>query len=341
LHLRKGGIAMDKKLLLVVISFMLLLSSFMAVSQSTAAQTKTSYRFVSGTVGGTWYAGMGAIAELLTKAIPGTTTQVEPGGSYSNIIALNMGEADFGFSSPGSCEEAWKAERYFKGKEPLKNFRAISSMIPFIFQTVALERAGIKTYIDLKGKRYIPALKGQTSYEMAVVVLSVYGLKMEQTKVKYLGMGAAIDAMKDLNADAYSTMTSFPQPMFLDLHRSNPIRMLGMSKDKLDEVLRLYPGFSAYTMKAGSQIFIKEDMLTTAQSTLLLVRKDIPEETVYTLTKALYKSRDFLKSVHESFDYLSVNNSIQDISLQSAPLHEGAARYYREVGLPIPQKIKP
>jgi TRAP transporter TAXI family solute receptor len=328
-------------LISLILSIFLLMGVSIFPTVEASPQKSLKFTFVSGTVGGTWYPTMGAIAELLMREVPGTSTHCEPGGSYSNLIAVNRGEAQFGLSAPGPCTEAWTGERYFKDKGVLKNIRTICATIPLVFQTVALEKSGIKTYADFKGKRYIPALKGQTSYEMAKVVLMVYGLNMEDTKVMYFGMREAIDAMKDLKADAYSTMTSFPQPTFLDLSRSHSIVMLGMTKDKQEDVLRQYPGFSPFTMKGGSYTFMKEDTLTTVQSTLLIANKDVPEEIVYKLTKAIYKNRDYLINVHTSLDYITAENSLNDINLQLCPLHEGAARYYREIGMKIPDKVKP
>lgn len=328
-------------LILFTLSIVILMGVSMFPTVEASPQKPLKFTFVSGTVGGTWYPTMGAIAELLMREVPGATTHCEPGGSYSNLIAVNRGEAHFGLSAPGPCIEAWTGERYFKDKGVLKNFRAICATIPLVFQTVALEKSGIKTYADLKGKRYIPALKGQTSYEMAEEVLKVYGLSMKDAKVMYYGMREAIDAMRDLKADAYSTMTSFPQPAFLDLSLSHSIVMLGMTKDKQEEVLRQYPGFSPFTMKGGSYPFMKEDTPTTVQSTLLIVHQDVPEEIVYKLTRAIYKNRDYLINVHTSLDYISAENSLNDINLQLCPLHKGAARYYREIGMKIPDKIKP
>jgi TRAP-type uncharacterized transport system substrate-binding protein len=86
---------------------------------------------------------------------------------------------------------------------------------------------------------------------------------------------------------------------------------------------------------------MKEDTLTTVQSTLLIANKDVPEEIVYKLTKAIYKNRDYLINVHTSLDYITAENSLNDINLQLCPLHEGAARYYREIGMKIPDKVKP
>jgi len=203
---------------------------------------------------------------------------------------------------------------------------------------VALERANINQIEDLKGKRYTPSFPGQTGYVVAEQVLKVHGLTYDDPQLRPQGWAEAHNAMKDLQLDALSWITTVPQPTFIDLSKSHPVKLVGFRPDMLDKFLQQYPMYSKYVIKANTYPFQKEDVLTIVTSTDIICHKDVPEEAVYRLTKTIYENHAHLVGVHQSCEYMTVQNSLNDLTI---PLHPGAARYYQEIGAKIPDKIRP
>lgn len=308
------------------------------LSENAAAQRRQEYVMVSGGAGGSWYLLMGAIAELMMQNMPNTVAHVEPGGAVINVqLVNNVRDADFGLSLTSTSYEAWHGVGEFEGRK-LTNIRSVAVMFPFVYQTIALEQSGIREFEDLRGKRYTPSFPGQTSYILSQQLLEVHGLTLDDTQARPQGWSEAHDALKDLQIDALSWSTTAPQPTFLELSMARPVRLIGFRPEKIDEFLARYPMYSRYTITAGTYPFQDEDVYTISSVTDLVVNKDVPEEVVYQLTKLIYERKESLLQVHVGLDYISEENALADLTI---PLHPGAARYYREKGFDIPERLLP
>ena len=109
-----------------------------------------------------------------------------------------------------------------------------------------------------------------------------------------------------------------------------------------DEELAEFDGgtglYFAITIPGGTYPGIDEDVQTIAQPNFLAVNSDVPEEDVYLFTKTMYENLGFLCNIHPATCDMSIDNAMAGLPL---PLHPGAARYYEEVGLTIPDNIAP
>jgi hypothetical protein len=94
--------------------------------------------------------------------------------------------------------------------------------------------------------------------------------------------------------------------------------------------------WSRYVIAAGTYPQQKEDIATAATPAFLAVRADIEEAVVYQITKAIYHYLPFLQLIHKALLDTSLDNALTGLPV---PLHPGALRYYREVGLPVPDKL--
>jgi len=117
---------------------------------------------------------------------------------------------------------------------------------------------------------------------------------------------------------------------------ADKIKVLEFNDENIKKIQASYPVWTPYTIKAGTYPGQKEDIHTIAQPNLLVVTKDTPEETVYLLTKTIYENLGFLNTVHKATKAMSLQKAIDGLPM---PLHPGAAKYYKEQGIKIPDRL--
>ena len=96
--------------------------------------------------------------------------------------------------------------------------------------------------------------------------------------------------------------------------------------------------WTRYVIAAGTYPGVDEDVNTIAQPNFLMVRDDLPEETIYEITKTIYENLAFLQGIHPATNAMSLDAAIAGLPL---PLHPGAIRYYEEQGIEIPDRLRP
>jgi TRAP transporter TAXI family solute receptor len=290
------------------------------------AASAQQLRMMTGPQGGSWYPLGGAIQGIIEKTLPGTSVLVTPGAGISNVLGVQGGKADLGFGNGVSTVDGVAGRDPFK--EKTANVCQIGTLYFQYFHMVALADAGIKTPADLKGKALSTQQKGNTGEQMTRAVLEVYGHNYGTlSKVNHGSYNDSVAQLKDNQAQVFTLITTVPASSVMDLASARDIRVLEVPDDKLKALQNLNAGYDKRIIKAGSYPKQDKDIQTIGTWTHLIARCDLPEDTVYKITKALAENIPNLSAVVSAVKELTPKDMAIDIGV---PYHKGALKYYKE-----------
>ncbi len=291
-----------------------------------AASAQQQLRLMTGPQGGSWYPLGGAIQTIIEKTLPGTSVQVSPGAGISNVLGVQAGKADLGFGNGVSTVDGIAGRDPFK--EKTSNVCQIGTLYFQYFHMVALADSGIRSPADLKGKGLSTQQRGNTGEQMTRAVLQVYGHSYDTlSKVNFGSYNDSVAQLKDNQAQVFTLITTVPASSVMDLASARDIRVLEIPDDKLKELQKINAGYDKRIIKAGSYPKQDKDVQTIGTWTHLIARCDLPEDTVYKITKALVENIDNLGAVVSAVKGLTAKDMATDIGV---PYHKGALRYYKE-----------
>ena len=318
---------------IIPIIFTLCLNS---VNAEETLRNKLQVTVAAGSIGGSYYVMNAAMFDIFSKNIEGLAYSIVPGGSISNPIAINQGDAQCGFSFTNDLGSAVKGQEPYS--VPLTDIRAVAN-VGFearlhVFVDVDL---GISSMEELKLVR--PELRvdtgprGTGSELAAKRALDLHGysysdIRNEGGRVIHSQFREMVDRMKDghLNALMYNDLMG--APLFADLVSSRNVKLISLSKnviDKLDSEFGYTPGI----IPGGTYRGQVEDVHTVKRETIFLCHKDMPEEVIYQMAKLIFLNKEDLQSAIRAF-----NIRAEQVSENSPiPMHPGAERFYREAGI--------
>ena len=195
---------------------------------------------------------------------------------------------------------------------------------------ITLKSSGIKSFEDIKGKRFAVGAPGSgTQVNVFRLMTEVYENSAKDYKVEFLSFAEAVNALKDNRIDAGVVMAGAPVASVMDLAIVKDIRLIPVTREKINKLLEIYPIYDEYIIKTGMYKGIDEDILTFTSPANIVTSSDLPADLVYSVLKALYNKIPWLtENVHKGFKRWKFDPSVQRI----APLHDGAIKFYKEMG---------
>lgn len=274
----------------------------------------------------TWSAG---IADVINKNVEGIeVTAEETKGYVANIKLLQDGELEASMATSLSSYEAYAATGPYEGTEPGK-ILSWMSIAPVGMHVITLEGSGINSIDDLKGKRVGMGQPGGVSMLDANVLMGmVAGEDFEDFRVR---LGDMVDMLSDGNLDAALWNGSFPLPPVIKLNAQRDVKLIPISDEFFADLSANYPPYFRLTIPGGTYEDVPGDTPSYGLANGLVISADVPEERVYLMTKAIFEHLDDLGGVHPAFGRVSKETVLNGFG---APLHPGALRYYREIGVP-------
>ncbi|MGA1862745.1 TAXI family TRAP transporter solute-binding subunit [Deferribacter thermophilus] len=333
-----------KKLLSVLLVFVFLIS--FGISESKASDKNLI--IATATTGGTYYPVGVAIGTLisikLAKKYKITATAINSAGSGENIQMLKNKEADLAILQALFGAMAYNGKGLYEGK-PVKDFRSIT-MLWLNVEHFSLLKKYSKTgnIMDLKGlgKKFSIGKRGSGTEGSGRVILGALGIEIGKDIIpEFLGYNASAQAMMDgrivgMNTPAGPPVSAVTQ-LFAQLGAKKVV-LLEFTDEQLEKIRKEYPIWIRYIIKKGTYPGLNKDIHTIAQPNFLAVRPDLPEETVYLITKTIYENLPFLHNIHKATKAMSLDKAIDGLPV---PLHPGAAKFYKEKGIKIPANLLP
>jgi len=288
----------------------------------------------TGGVTGVYYAAGGAICRLVNKdrAKHGIRCSVEStGGSVFNVNTIKAGELDFGFAQSDVQYNAAKGLGNFKDAGAYGDLRAVFSVHPEPFTVVARKEAGVKTFADFKGKRFNVGNPGSGTRASMEELLAAMGWKMSDfalaSELKADEHGAALC---DGKIDGFFYGVGHPSANIQDPTTSCGAKLISLTGPAVDKLIAEKPYYAKAVIPAGLYPNNPDATNTYGVLATVVVSSKTPPEVVYQIVKAVFDNFDEFKKLHPALANLDPKNMVVDGN--SAPLHEGAVRYYKEKG---------
>jgi len=294
-----------------------------------AAQSEEFINVLTGGTSGVYYPLGVALAKIYGDKIPGARTQVQSTkASVENLNLLQQGKGEMAFALGDSVQLAWEgnADAGFKGK--LDKLRGIAGIYPNYIQIVASKESGITSLADLKGKSLsVGAPKSGTELN-ARAIFGAAGMSYDDLgKTEYLPFAESVELIKNRQLDATLQSAGLGVASIKDLATSLDIQVVAVPPDI---IAKLGAPYLAATIPAGTYNGQTADVPTAAVVNYLVTNADVPEETVYQMTKQLFENLPDLAAAHNAAKAIKLKEALTGMPV---PLHPGAERYYKENGL--------
>ncbi len=246
-------------------------------------------------------------------------------------MRLLQGFAISGFVQADVAYWAYSGTGTMKGQKAVKDLRAIAALYPEHIHLVARKKAGIKSVADLKGKRVSLDEPGSGTYVDANLILEAAGLSEKSVKAEYLKGSAATDALKNGKIDALFVVAGYPAGAIVELASSNDIVLVPISGKGAEKLTKKYSFFSQGTIPAGTYEGIGATETVAVGAQWLTSAKE-SDDLIYNITKALWneKSRILFDKGHSKGQVITQESALDGIGI---PLHNGAKKFYKEMGL--------
>ena len=312
------------------------LASLLAASLGGGSALAAGQQFVSigtGGVTGVYYPTGGAICRLVNKKRKehGIRCSAEStGGSIYNINTIRAGELEFGVAQSDWQYHSYNGTSKFKDQGAFKNLRAVFSVHPEPVTVIASDSSGVMQLTDIKGKRMNIGNPGSGTRGTWEVIEEALGWTRSDLKLAAEMKSAETgQAVCDGKIDAYFWLVGHPSALTQESLATCDAHLVDVKGPAVDKLVADNSYYRTAVIPAG-MYNNKKDIQTFGVGATFVSSSDVPNEVVYTIVKAVFDNFDDFKKLHPAFANLKESEMIKDGL--SAPLHDGAVKYYKERG---------
>lgn len=286
----------------------------------------------SGATGGAYYPIGVALAEIMTNNLGTQATCQVTGGSLENLQLINEGTCDIGIVQGNNMADAYNGTGAYDGNKYANISALFGGLSKGYFQVVVLDDSDIKTMSDLVGKKVIMGPAGNGAIAVADTIWGKYGFSVEDVNATYVAYDDGITQLQDGNADAVVIQTAIPASAVQELAAGGEaFRLLSVDETYANELCEEFGYFGYGTISTSVYDSMVEECNTMYISNMVAVRADLDEELVYQMTKSFFENIETIQGSHKAASALTVENATR----VSIPMHEGARRYFTEMGLTV------
>ncbi len=302
------------------------------------AQAKTQFVTIgTGGITGVYYPTGGAIAKMVNKKKKeyGIRATVEStGGSVFNINAVMNGDLEFGIAQSDRQYQAVNGLAEWKDKGPQKDLRAVFSIHPESVTLVAAVDSGVKAIGDLKGKKVNIGNPGSGQRQNAIDALEAVGIDIKKDiQAESIKASEAASLLQDGRIDAFFYTVGHPSGAIKEATSgARKVRIAEVAGPGIDKLLAKYPYYAKaiIPVKLYPGAINDKDVNTFGVKATLVTSAKVPDAVVYAITKEVFDNFEAFKKLHPAYGTLTKEKMLQGLS---APIHPGAMKYYKEVGL--------
>lgn len=312
-----------------------------------SARAGESLILATATTGGTYYpvgVAIGTLASIkLAKEHGITVTAINSAGSGENIQMLKNKEAQMAILQSLFGLNAYQGMGPYEGKM-MKDFRSVTMLWENV-EHFSLVRKAVKTGTisdlgHIQGEKFSIGKRGSGTEGSGRTILNALGINPDRDMVlEFLGYTPSAQAMMDKRIIGSNIPAGTPAAAITQLFAQmgdKKVKVLDFTDAQLTTIQATYPIWNRYVIKANTYPGQKTDINTISQPNFLAVRPDVSEKTVYLITKTIYDNLPFLATIHKATQVMNIKKAIAGLPV---PLHPGAAKYYKEVGIKIPDAL--
>ena len=287
----------------------------------------------TGGVTGVYYPTGGAICRMVNKLKKktGIRCSVEStGGSVYNVNTIHQGELDFGISQSDTAYQAYNGIGKFKGKA-IKELRSTMAIYPELLTFVVAKRSGIKTLMDVKGKRVNIDTPGSGTRMTTEIVLKAFGIKHSDLKnIDELSSSEGPTLLKDDHIDGYFAVFGHPTANIKDAANSVDIDLIPIEGKPVDMLVKKYPYYAKGIISGTFYKGVTHDTPSIGVKAVLVTSAKTSDKVVYTVIKTILDNFAAFKKLHPAYKTITKKSLLDGLSI---PQHPGAIKAFKEAGL--------
>jgi uncharacterized protein len=302
-----------------------------------AASAQTMLQMPTGGVTGSYYMIGAPMAKFinehskLIRVTPNTS-----GGSVENQRRVESGTAQLGMTSQDLMYAGWRGEKPFD--KPMRNFRVIGIVTPILANhVITLASHNIKTAADLKGKTFAIGAPGSMAADQMNLFLEHAGFK-GTLEARMLPHQDYPSMLLDGKVHVINRAGSVPAAVVEEIAAQKPISLVDFGPElEKSGFLKKYSFYQKVVVKASTHKGADRDIPLSGTAGYLIAHKDVPDAVVYEFTKLAY-SQDNIKQVNMAFKGANLNRA-DPLTGNIAPVHPGAAKFWKEIGVKVPEPV--
>ncbi|NLO55960.1 MAG: TAXI family TRAP transporter solute-binding subunit [Thermovirga sp.] len=310
----------------------LALALVMVMALAAGASAQTFLSLATGGTGGTYYPIGGGMADVISKALPDVQVTAETGNaSQANLNLIGTHQIEMAMVQNDVAAFAYEGKFMFQS--PYKNVRAIASLYPETVQAIAMKKSGVTSIRDLPGKRVSVGAPGSGVQVDVSLIFKSLGYKYSDVNADFLDFNLTTERMKDGQLDVGFVVAGYPTASIMDLATLHDMTLIEFDDAMIEDLHAEFPFFVKDVVPAGTYRGVDKDVQTVAVQAMWVCDADLPENLVYRITKAFWENIADVQKVHAKGQLITLDTALDGISV---PMHPGAARYYREIGMKVP-----
>jgi hypothetical protein len=318
--------------------------AILAASQAQGVSPRLSFEVATGSTAGTYFPMGELIAGIVSHppglarcevrgvcGPPGLITSARTSeGAVANVLAVNAGSVDSGLAQANVVADAVAGRGAFRKAGRQTHIRVIANLFPETVQLVVAAKSHIAKVADLRGKRVSLGAEGSGASVVAREILAAYGVPEGRLKLRNESYDAAAGFLEQGKIDAFFFQGGTPSPLVFDLLARGSARLIAIDGKARRRLLARVPSLAAGTIPAGAYPGTGA-VQTVSSRTLWVVKDSASPSLVYGILRALFHpaNRALLNRGEPSARYIRLDGATEGLT---APLHPGAARFYRDMG---------
>jgi uncharacterized protein len=310
----------------------------LAIGTSTSAPAANpdwpgSLMLATGSPGAVYYAYGEAVAEILTESLKIKVSQSPSQGPVHNVKLVESGGTQLGFITMGVALQGWNGTGDWAVGQRYRKMRALFPMYDTAFQFMALRRSGITTVAQFNDRNIGVGPRAGTGGTYVPLMLAAIGISAKTGNGSY--ESAASDLLKG-HYDALVVTSGVPTPVVTDVEAKEPLVFISLTPEQIEAIRKAMPELTISHIGSGVYSSLDKTYTTLGLYNFAIGRDDLPDELVYQLVKSIYINHArLLKAYPTAADTLPKNVDKNTF----LPFHPGAVRYYREIGIKIPDAL--
>lgn len=278
-----------------------------------------------------------AVSQLINDGVEGVSaTVVETGATMDNMRRLQRNQIDMGLVTTNVAYDAWAGQGDFEG-QPYKMLTLwVYSSAPQ--NVVVRQDAGLETIADLAGQRINPGITGSATEKTTEAVFAHLGVEPDWVRGS---TGDVVDSIKDDRAVGYvkSGAGERLDASSLDIATLTPVSLISLDDEQAQSVTDAFPNLAVIEIGENAAGDGYPAYRTWAFGTATVAHPEMSDDTAYAITKAAVEDETVQSAAFANLKGSQLPD--MTMALATSPLHPGAIRYFEEVGVEIPERLRP
>ncbi|OGA37622.1 MAG: hypothetical protein A3G24_08445 [Betaproteobacteria bacterium RIFCSPLOWO2_12_FULL_62_13] len=290
-------------------------------------------RLLGGASAGTWHDAVALISELLHREAPGLMVTPALGGGGRNLEDLDRGLGTYGLTTAASLHQAFHGRKPFNCRH--ERLRAVMNLSELQLLVISRRGLAVDGIGDLAGLRVSPGEQGFSAAQVFEELLHLARVPRQHTERKrgailYLDYPEAKRRFEAGALDVLIWLTGVSNRLVQEIHASTPSRLRAIAEPLLRRLAAGNPGYRVGPIAASAfPRWLKADAQTLIVPTVLVCTAGCAESEVYEVARTVFEHRAELALMSSVYSRIDARFAVADLA---APLHPGAARYFREIG---------